>query len=78
MAGYFGRAMEGGVIRDEVRAAKKGVGYWGDFLEAKDENWRGVVRFGEGGEEVRGERGRVDGLAGAVESQDVRGQSGHC
>ena len=57
-------------VGDEVGAAEEGVGNWGELLEAEDEDvGRGGV--GEGGEEVGGEGGRVDGLAATVECYDV-------
>ena len=57
---------EAGEVGDEVGAAKEGVGYWGELLEAEDEDirWGGV---GEGGEDVGGEGGGVDGLAATIE-----------
>ena len=61
---------EGREVRDEVGAAEEGVGDWGDLLEAENEDV-GCGGVGEGGEEVGGEDGRVDGLAGAIESYNV-------
>lgn len=67
---------EAGEVGDEVGAAKEGVGNWGEFLEAEDENV-GRGGAGEGGEEVGGEDGGVDGFAATVECYDVGIQGGH-
>ena len=68
---------EGGEIGNEVGAAEEGVGDWGDFLEAEDEDV-GRGGTGDGGEEVGGEDRRVDEFAATVESYDVGIQGGHC
>ncbi len=67
---------EGREVRDEVRATEEGVGDWGDFLKAENEDIGGGA-IGEGGEEVGGEDGGVDGLAPTVEGYDVRIEGGH-
>ena len=61
---------EGREVRDKVGTAEERVGDWGDLLEAEDENV-GCGGVGEGGEEVDGEDGRVDGLAGTIECYNV-------
>ena len=68
---------EGREVWDEVGAAEEGVGDWGDLLEAEDEDigWGGV---GEGGEEVGGEDGGVNGCSATVEGYDVGIEGGHC
>ena len=68
---------EGGEVGDEVGAAEEGVGDWGDFLEAEDKDVRRRGR-GEGGEEVGGEDGWVNGFAATIEGYDVRIEGGHC
>lgn len=67
---------EAGEVGDEVGAAEEGVGDWGEFLEAEDEDV-GRGGAGEGGEEVGGEDGGVDGFAATVECYDVGIQGGH-
>lgn len=68
---------EAGEVGDEVGAAEEGVGDWGEFLEAEDEDV-GRGGTGEGGEEVGGEDGGVNGFAATVECYDVGVQGGHC
>lgn len=63
-------------VGDEIGATEEGVGDWGYFLEAEDEDVGGSG-VGEGGEEVGGEDGRVDGFAATVEGHDVRIEIGH-
>ena len=68
---------EGREVGDEVGAAEEGVGDRGDFLKTEDKDVRRRAG-GEGGEEVGGEDGWVDGFAAAIEGYDVGIESGHC
>ncbi|KAF4256051.1 hypothetical protein CNMCM8812_007326 [Aspergillus fumigatus] len=69
---------EGGKVRCQIRAAKEGVGDRREFLETEGNEVRcGGDGVGKGVEEVRREEVDIDGVASAIEGEDVEGEVVH-
>ncbi|KAF4188668.1 hypothetical protein CNMCM8694_000686 [Aspergillus lentulus] len=71
---------EGGKVWCQIRPAEEGVGDGRELLETEgDEVWCGGDGVGKGVEEVQREEVDVDGVAGAIEGEDVEGdETGLC